>query len=204
MKQIWLGVLVALLTVGGLWIALGHDASPPSAFESVTADPVVLPVEVPEAPQASEEPPALPTAAEPPLPAVVERPIAAALAGEEPPSEPPPAAELVAPSLEALMRVPGVPPREGQDVGWAGKRSSSGPTQTTRKPRARIDYSREKLTEGVPLQDERRRTDVGVSVPMDEKERLRVKGGVRVDERDGADAETESEATPTVGVEVKF
>ena len=54
------------------------------------------------------------------------------------------------------------------------------------------------------MQPERRRTDVGVSVRVDEADRLRVRGGVRVNEREPTETEREADTTPELGVEVRF
>jgi hypothetical protein len=57
--------------------------------------------------------------------------------------------------------------------------------------------------EDVPTQANRERTDVGVAVRVDEADKVRVKSGVRVEEEKRSDP-VSPEATPTVGVEVRF
>jgi hypothetical protein len=113
------------------------------------------------------------------------------------------------PGLDDLLRlapVEEVEPKGPQSVEWAGQKEEGKRQEAARKKaaRARIDFSQENVTAGIPMQKERRRTDVGVSVPVGESERLRIKGGLRVDEREISDDEREAETAPTVGVEVRF
>jgi hypothetical protein len=161
--------------------------------------PLALPGAALAEPEPSESVPALVSVppAESPLvsepPATVAEPEAAA-PGESPPP------------LDQLIRLPApaeTAPGDAKGVDWARERDEAKPEQK-RKQRLRLDYSSENLTEGVPMQDERNRTDVGVSVPVDPNEKLRVKGGVRVNERKGSETERDADTTPTVGVEVKF
>jgi len=129
---------------------------------------------------------------------------------ERPVSALPPADPV--PSLDQLLQLPPAEPAAPQSFEWAGaregpapgEREDPAPGEHRRERRIRVDYSREDLTEGVPMQAERRRTDVGVSVSVDESDRLRVRGGVRVDEREKSEEEREADRTPTVGVEVRF
>lgn len=118
---------------------------------------------------------------------------------EAPPSDP-------TLSLDDLLRLPTAkpPPEAPASVEWAGDRRGASDAPRQGKPGLRVDYSQENVTEGIPMQSERKRTDVGVSVPVDPEKRLRVKGGVRVDERAISDTEREADTTPTVGVEVEF
>jgi hypothetical protein len=162
--------------------------SPEGAAAARREPAAALPKRVSEMRSVAE---AAPSAAEPP-------PAEAAAPG---PGDEPAAAE---PPMEALLKVPPRAPAPGNEVEWAGKRKTDEKGEAPRKPGARIEYSRENVTEGAPMQDERRRTDVGVSVPVGEAERVRVKGGVRVDEREGTESEREVDKTPTVGVELKF
>jgi hypothetical protein len=125
------------------------------------------------------------------------------------PEDPEPTAatpEPAVPPLDALLRVRPPGPPASDQVEWAGQKpASERAAAATRKPkRLRVDYSKQKLLEDVPTQDKRQRTDVGVAVRVDESDKLRLKGGVRVDERKSTQAERDSNATPTVGVEVRF
>lgn len=113
-------------------------------------------------------------------------------------------AELAVP-LSDLLRMPAsAPPAPSEGVGWAENRPAAAEVEKTQPGRVRIDYSKEKMLDDVPTQDNRQRTDVGVAVRVDSSDKMRVKGGVRVDERQPTAAERTSETTPTVGVEVRF
>ena len=124
----------------------------------------------------------------------------AAVSEDVPPEDP-------YPKLSDLLRLslPEEQPPDGpQSVEWAGEREEEKQGKGRKKSRARIDFSRENVTADVPMQDDRHQTDVGVSVPVGESEKLRVKGGVRVHERDVSDSERATDTTPRVGVEVQF
>ena len=166
--------------------------------------PIVTPPPTVVAPPSALPEPAPP--AEPPAaaPSPVHRPAAArAPAAREPVSvQPEPDEPLV--SLEDLLRVPRALPSGPQSVEDPHDRPGAPAAGPRRPGRLRLEYSRETLLDDVPTQPKRRRTDLGVSVRVDEADRLRVRGGVRVDESERSEAERESEATPTVGVEVRF
>lgn len=152
----------------------------------------------PRAPQADAAPVG-------PLPNVPEEAIAPSRERAAAPEKARP--EDLSPKLSELLRLP-VPeesaPDGPQSVDWAGQREEEKREAARKKSRAKIDFSQENVTEGIPMQKERRRTDVGVSVPAGESEKLRVRGGVRIDEREISEDEREAETAPTVGVEVRF
>ena len=153
-----------------------------------------------------------------PPPVVPARPLPGAVSAPPPATAPAPtvkrapapepqAAPADAPliSLDELLRLP-PPPSGPESVEWAGERPAqpSGGGATSRPRRLRIDYSRKRVLEDVPKQPERRQTDVGVTVRVDEADKVRLRGGVRVDETDRGEPEPDREATPNVGVEVRF
>lgn len=107
-------------------------------------------------------------------------------------------------SLDELLRVPEAEPIGPQSVDWqrAAKTPQAQPAAPPR--RFHVDYSRKKVLEDVAKQPERRQTDVGVTVRVDEADTVRLRGGVRVDETDRGEPEPDREATPNVGVEVRF
>lgn len=201
MRHLWLGGLLAALAVAGLGLWLrGREGARPEPAAAAPELPAAL-----EAPSAA--PPPAPVAAEPP-PGLEVAPGAKRLAPAKPPVSAQPASsrEHPYPSLDQLLQLPPPAPSGPQSVEWAGEREAveAGGSQAPARRRVRLDYSRENLTEDVPMQPERRRTDVGVSVRVDESDRLRVRGGVRVEEREQTEEEREAERTPTVGVEVRF
>jgi hypothetical protein len=208
MRHLLLGGLLAALVVAGLgvWLHGREGARPPGAD---------APAEETEAtaapPAAGAEPPDVPSAAvaAEPGPGLDVAPGAKRVAPARPPvsAAPPPAPEDPYPSFDRLLELPPPAPAGPQSVEWAGQRgpAAAGESRDPARRRVRLDYSRKSLTEGVPMQPERRRTDVGVSVRVDESDRLRVRGGVRVEEREEAgEEEREADRTPTVGVEVRF
>lgn len=150
-------------------------------------------------PETQNQPPVVPApVAEGPTPDAVAE--ARASVQEPSPEDPHPA-------LDNLLRLPPaeeLAPEGPQSVDWAGQREEEKREADRKKARAKIDFSQENVTEGLPMQEERRRTDVGVSVPVGANDRLRVRGGIRVDERETSDEEREAETVPTVGVEVRF
>jgi hypothetical protein len=119
---------------------------------------------------------------------------------EAPPEDPYPALD----DLLRLAPVEEFAPEGPQSVEWVGQREEEKREADRKRARAKIDFSRENVTEGIPMQKDRHRTDVGVSVPVGKNERLRVRGGVRVEERETAEDERETDTAPTVGVEVRF
>jgi hypothetical protein len=202
MRQLWLGGLLAALAVAGLggWLH-GRERARPQSGAAAPQLPVATDA-TPAAPRpaAAAEPEAgLEVAPGAKRVAPAKPPLSAA-----PPPQPPP--EDPYPSLDQLLQLPAPAPSGPQSVEWAGEREAveSGGSQAPARRRVRVEYSRENLTEDVPMQPERRRTDVGVSVRVDETDRLRVRGGVRVEEREETDEEREADRTPTVGVEVRF
>jgi hypothetical protein len=205
MRQGLLGGLLAGLAVAGLglWLRGREVARPPAAPSG--AAPVARPA-------AGEAPPAevpSPAVAAEPGPGLDVAPGAKRVAPARSPvsAAPPPVPEDAYPSLDRLLQLPPAAPAGPQSVEWAGERgpATPGESQDPSRTRFRVDYSRRSLTEGAPMQPERRRTDVGVSVRVDEADRLRVRGGVRVEEREAAgEEEGEADRTPTVGVEVRF
>jgi hypothetical protein len=147
-------------------------------------------VEIPSASTEAPSPPeeALPLIEEPPAddeepPAHEPSPIdlepvpgAREIVLEDPEAFEPLPAEDSYPGLDDLLRlapVEEVEPKGPQSVEWAGQQEEEKRQEAARKKaRARLDFSQENLTAGVPMQKERRRTDVGVSVPVGESERL--------------------------------
>ncbi len=187
------------------------EALPPAVERSVVEAPadVLSPAEAAEAaPPPLVEPASVPDADDPSPIALEPAPGAQEVVPLEHPEafeEAPPADPY--PELSDLLRLSPpeeLPPTGPQSVEWAGKREAQKRAEDEKKARARLDFSQENVTEGVPMQKERRRTDVGVSVPVGESDRLRVKGGLRVNERELSEAEREADTAPTVGVEVKF
>jgi hypothetical protein len=186
-----LGGAFALLVVAGLGLWLGGRASAPPA---------------PEPPPAVAAPPPSVEPAPPPAARLEPAPGARRVAKKRAPVSAAPA-EPRGPSLDELLRLPAERTAGPESVEWARARDEveAESSQAAGPRRLRIDYSRENVTEGVPMQPERSRTEVGVSVRVDEGDRVRVRGGVRVDERSAeAEAEPEADRTPTLGVEVRF
>jgi hypothetical protein len=206
MRQLLLGGLLAVLVVAGLgrWLHERAGEAPPPAAEA-TADAV--PAAAPAA--AATAAPAAAAVVEP-GPGLDVAPGAKRVAPAKPRASaaPPPAPEDLWPSLDQLLRLPpGGAPEGPQSFEWAEERgpAAEAARRDPAQRRLRLDWSRENLTEGVPNQPERRRTDVGVSVRVDEADRLRVRGGVRVEESEPAgEQEREEKRTPTVGVEMRF
>ena len=207
MRRFLLRVVIGVLA--GAAMACGpreEGGAPPEAELAVVEIPSVS-TEAPSPPEEAlaliEEPPA-----DEPSPIDLEPvPGAREIVLEDPEAFEPSPAEDPYPGLDDLLRlapVEEVEPKGPQSVEWAGQREEEKREEARKKARARIDFSQQNLTEGVPMQKERRRTDVGVSVPVGESERLRLKGGLRVDEREISDDEREAETAPTVGVEVRF
>ena len=191
-RHVLLGAGLAALVVAALGLWLGGRASAPPAPELAPAVAVA---------PTSAEPPAPPAAArlEP------ERGARRVVRKRAPVSAAP--AEPQAPGLDELLRLPAPLPAGPESVEWAGAREEveAESSQAAGPRRVRVNYSRENVTEAVPMQPEQNRTEVGVSVRVDEADRVRVRGGVRVDERRAeAKAEPETDRTPTVGVEVRF
>jgi hypothetical protein len=186
--------LVPVLACGSPEAELQQPVAPSQVAEGPPADPVaevLAPDPVPEEPALEPAPGAHEVVS-------LEHPEAFQQAPPEGPS----------PALDDLLRLAPVEelaPEGPQSVEWAGQREEE-KREADRKKKARpkIDFSQENVTEGVPMQKERRRTDVGVSVPVGERERVRVRGGVRVDEREISEDVREAETAPTVGVEVQF
>jgi hypothetical protein len=202
MRHVWLGGLLAALAVAGLGLWLhGREGAPSQS--AAAAAPLPLATDATLAaprPAAAAEPGAgLEVVPGAKRVAPVHPPVSAA-----PPARPPP--ETPYPSLDQLLQLPAPLPSGPQSVEWAGEREAveSGASQAPARRRVRVEYSRENLTADVPMQPERRRTDVGVSVRVDDSDRLRVRGGLRVEEREETDEEREADRTPTVGVEVRF
>jgi len=126
------------------------------------------------------------------------RPAPPAAAPSQSPAVPP----LV--SLDDLLFLPKARPNASRDLELDAGRAGSAQAETPRRRRVRVDFSRKRPLEGVPMQPEQRRTDVGVAVGVDESDKIRVRGGVRVNEREKAEGERAASTTPTVGVEVRF
>jgi hypothetical protein len=191
-RRLLSGGAFAVLVVAGLGLWLGGRASVPPA---------------PGPPPAVAAPPPSAERAPPPAAARFEpAPGARRVTKKRAPASAAPA-EPHAPSLDELLRLPGPLPAGPESIDWAGARDEveAESSQAAGPRRLRVDYSRENMTEGVPMQPERSRTEVGVSVRVDDADRVRVRGGVRVDERRAdAEAEPETDRTPTLGVEVRF
>jgi hypothetical protein len=107
-------------------------------------------------------------------------------------------------SLDELLRIPQPEPSGPQSVEWQRAAKTSGAQPAAPPRRIHVDYSRKKVLEDAARQAERRQTDVGVTVRVDEADTVRLRGGVRVDETDRGEPEPDREATPNVGVEVRF
>jgi len=106
-------------------------------------------------------------------------------------------------SLDELLYLPKPAARASEDLELDTAHPEGAPAaETPRRRRVHVDFSRESVQ--APVLPERRQTDVGVAVGVDAADRVRVRGGLRVDEREKSEAERESKATPTLGVEVRF
>jgi hypothetical protein len=188
--------LATALATGVLAIWLGspqREPAPP-AVPAPVADVPGAPGEAPAPAPVGAPPPATPPPERAPAPTAA-RPRAPVALPEPPPPEP-----LV--TLDELMRLPrAAPPSEPERLDLAGEDAPDAEQERERARRFEVDYSRETLLRDVPTQPERNRTDVGVSVRVDEEDRLRLRGGVRVESKEG---EEEREASPSVGVEVRF
>jgi hypothetical protein len=104
--------------------------------------------------------------------------------------------------LEDLLRLPATPagPQSREPPLAAPPAAAEAPA----RQRIRIDFSRDEPLAGAPLPRPWTRTEAGVSVPVDEAERIRVRGGVRVDARGAEEEAREVEATPSLGLELRF
>jgi hypothetical protein len=118
------------------------------------------------------------------------------------------ASEAEAPhiALDQLLRLPAAAPTP---VGPQSlDRATSKPTASTEEPkkpgRLQMNVSSEEPLAAAPRPRDWRRSEAGVTVRVDEADRLRLRGGVRVDERAEAETKREVEASPSVGVEVRF
>jgi hypothetical protein len=190
LKQVLAAALLASCgwALVAIWLERPVVAPPPTAVAPAPT--------LPEPAPPPEPPPAVPSP-------VLLPPAAGTSAVREPVSvRPEPDEPLV--SLDDLLRVPSALPSGPQSVEDPRDRTGAPPSEQRRPGRLRLEYSRETLLDDVPTEPKRRRTDLGVSVRVDEADRLRVRGGVRVDESERFEAERESEATPTLGVEVRF
>jgi hypothetical protein len=208
MSRVLLRAVIGVLAAAVMACEPRDEGGAPPEAETAAVE---IPSASAEAPSLPEE--ALPLIEEPPPdePSPIDLepvPGAREIVLEDPEAFEPLPAEDPYPGLEDLLRlapVEEVEPKGPQSVEWAGQQEEEKRQEAARKKaRARLDFSQENLTAGVPMQKERRRTDVGVSVPVGESERLRIKGGLRVDEREISDDEREAETAPTVGVEVRF
>jgi hypothetical protein len=190
--------LATALASGVLAVWLGapprHPVPPP--VPAPIADVPPAPGEEPApAPVGAPPPTAAPAPAAPePRPRAAARPRTPVALPEPPPEEP-----LV--TLDELLRLPPPEPPGPQSLDLAEEDEAAAEAERERARRFELDYSRETLLRDVPTQPERRRTDVGVSVRVGEEDRLRVRGGVRVESKEG---EEEPETSPSVGVEVRF
>lgn len=191
MRRVVLGIVFACFAVAALGWWLSRRAPTPAPTAAVTQEAAPTAVVTEEA-------------ARPEAPAPKSEARSSAVDVASPPGAVPESSEP-GPLLDDLLRLPPPAPAESTGVEWAGETEDAAEgDDAPRKPRPRINVSQENVTEGVPMQKARRRTDVGVSVPVGEKDRVRIKGGVRVDERELSETEREADKTPTVGVEVKF
>lgn len=182
-----------------------------AALACGTGEPRREPPPPAEATGAAESPVAAPPAAEATAPAAegpaAERAVAEAFAvpADAEPAEPP---ERVVP-LEALLRTPSAkPPPAPLDLRAPAPTESGavpadrGVTDAVRE-RVRVDRRSEAIGQPGPDQGTYSETDASVDVPVGERVKLR--GGVRVEERDQpAEERRERESTPRVGVEVQF
>jgi len=206
MRVVSSALLVALASaVLAVWLDERAPEAPPAPAPPVAVTPAA------PAPLAAAEPAApMPKPAAPPP--VSAAPPPAARAPRAPVALPEPARVSRTPAPAAPAEEPLVtldqllelPTREAAPEGFDWADEPPATPAAARERRVRVDFSRKQLHEVVPTQPERRRTDVGVSVPVDEAERLRVRGSVRIDEREGERDDPEREATPSVGVEVRF
>ncbi len=115
---------------------------------------------------------------------------------------PPPPSPYV--SLDQLLRLPKPPAAAPQSDAMSEVPSRDEAGDAPVRRRVRIDFSsREPLAEA-PLPREWRRSEAGVTVRVDEADRLRLRGGVLVDERGEDEASREVEATPSFGLEFRF
>jgi hypothetical protein len=177
-----------------IWLGAPRQEPAPPPVPAPIADVPPAPGEEPAPAPVGAPPPPEPPSEPEPAPRAAARP-RAPVALPEPP--PPP---LV--TLDELLRLPPpAPPSEPESLDVADEDAAEGEKERERSGRFRVDYSRETLLRDVPTQPERRRTDLGVSVRVDEEDRLRLRGGVRVESKEG---EEERESAPSVGVEVRF
>ena len=113
---------------------------------------------------------------------------------------PPPAAYV---SLDQLLRVPAQPAGPQSDAPVeAPSRSEAGDAETER--RVRIDFSSNEPLADAPIPREWRRSEAALTVQVDEADRVRMRGGVRVDERGEGQASRDVETTPSLGLEFRF
>jgi hypothetical protein len=166
--------------------------------------PPPVPAPIPDVPAAPGEEPAPAPVGAPPPPAAAPAPAPPPRAAARPRApvalpEPPPEEPIV--TLDDLLRLPPPAPPGAEGLDLPGEETPATEAGRERAGRVQVDYSRETLLRDVPTQPERRRTDLGVSVRVDEEDRLRVRGGVRVESQEG---EEERETSPSVGVEVRF
>ncbi len=182
-------VLLALGTLAHRWGAAPEVrlVAPARALAPVAAPAVRPPLPTPPAP---ERPEATPSVSAEPLP-------------QEAPSSVRHKVEQVLVSLETLLDVGQEPPRErGLDFD-ANPHLRAAPLKYSKKTqRLHLEHHEDEL--GLATREiKRRRTEVELSLPVDESVELR--GGLRVDrhERAGQDS-SERDTTPTVGVEVRF
>jgi len=157
----------------------------------------------PAAVPALAPPPVAPVAVTAPAPVVTQPPA---------PAKPRAAKKKSAPvdeplvSLEDLMRLPEPRATAHDSLDWPDEKTVPSGAEAPARRKVHVDFSQKKILEDVPTQPKRRQTDVGVSVSVDEGDKVRLRGGVRVDEREGerTEAERDRETTPSFGVEVRF
>jgi hypothetical protein len=114
-----------------------------------------------------------------------------------------PAPALPAVQLDDLLRLPATP------AGPQSKEPSllAPPLADDARPpkqRIRVDFSRGAPLADAPVPKPWSRTEAGVSLPVDAGERVRVRGGVIVDERGADAASRDVETTPSLGLELRF
>lgn len=184
----------ALLLAAAAVLALWLSREPPPATAPLPAAP---------APPAAEPP----TAAEP-APA----PDADRHSDVSPPPKPKrePRARRARPApapptvqLNDLLRLPATPAGPQSEEPALLAPPPAGEEQPT-KQRIRVDFSRGAPLADAPVPKPWSRTEAGVSIPVDAGERVRVRGGVVVDERGADAASRDVETTPSLGLEFRF
>lgn len=123
-----------------------------------------------------------------------------AITAENPTEAPAPAASPAVPSLEDLLRLPSsVVQMDPVTRRPRRPRGAGGAEKTDEQQRVRLELEARDDAAALRPSAARSRTDAGVSVPV--AERVRLRGGVRLEEESGREPD---EPMPTVGIEKRF